>query len=92
MVQDYRSEVPPKMRMAHQWGYLSAEGVLKHSIQVLELDLMPMTAQMNKSHHARRHTQKQYVLEVGCCRLIKKHLGEVKVDITSDVVVVVVAA
>ena len=41
MVQDYRLEVPPKMRMAHQWGYLSAEGVLKHSIQVLELDLMP---------------------------------------------------
>ena len=33
-----------KMRMAHQWGYVSAEGVLKDSIQVLELDLMPMTA------------------------------------------------
>ena len=92
MVQDYRSEVQPKMRMVHQWGYLSAEGVMKHSIQVLELDLMPITAYMNKSHHVRRHTQKQYVLEVGCCQLIKKHLGEVEVEITSDVVVVVVVA
>ena len=46
---------------------------------------------MNKSDHARRHTQKQYVLEVRCCRWIKKHLGEVDVEITPDVVVVVAA-